>query len=106
MWKLRLGAIAAAIASLVVGAASAAGAVDPLVPASGPIPFAANCNGFPQTGTLYRNAEVEPFVASDPARPASLIGVWQQDRWSNGGSNGLLTGTSGDGGRTWTRPTS
>jgi hypothetical protein len=105
MRRLWLAGISAALASMVVGATGATAAVDPLVPASGPTPFAANCNGFPQTGTLYPNAEVEPYIASDPAHPASVIGVWQQDRWSNGGSNGLLTGVSNNGGRTWTRPT-
>ena len=29
--------------------------------------------------------------------------MWQQDRWSDGGARGLLTGTSFDGGRTWMR---
>ena len=32
-----------------------------------------------------------------------LIGVWQQDRWSDGGARGLRTGYSFDGGLTWSR---
>jgi Neuraminidase (sialidase) len=67
-------------------------------------PFAPGCNTEPTRGaTFYRNAEVEPFVAVDPRDRDHLVGVWQQDRWSNGGSNGLGTGVSRDGGQTWTR---
>jgi hypothetical protein len=39
----------------------------------------------------------------DPSNTRHIAGVWQQDRWSNGGANGLLTGVSRDGGKTWTR---
>ena len=73
------------------------------VRASGPTPFAANCNGAAQSGTFYPNAEVEPYVSVNPQDQAHLVGVWQQDRWSNGGAQGLLTGVSRDGGNTWTR---
>lgn len=70
---------------------------------SGSTPFTTGCNGAPQTGINYPRSTVEPFLAADPNNPAHLIGVWQQDRWTNGGSNGLLTGTSQDGGQTWIR---
>jgi hypothetical protein len=65
-------------------------------------PFVEGCEGPPVSGTAYTNAEVEPFVAVNPANAANLIGVWQQDRWSNGGAKGLLASSSFDGGRTWT----
>jgi hypothetical protein len=39
-------------------------------------------------GTNYVNAEVEPWVATNPKNPTNLIGVWQQDRWNNGGAHG------------------
>ncbi len=71
--------------------------------ASGSTPFAANCNGVAQEGTLYPNSEVEPFVAINPRNPLNLIGVWQQDRWSNGGSQGLGSAYSFNGGVTWQR---
>jgi hypothetical protein len=71
--------------------------------ASAPTPFAADCNGVAQEGTLYPNSEVEPFVAVNPRYPLNLIGVWQQDRWSNGGSQGLGTAYSFNGGVTWRR---
>jgi hypothetical protein len=69
--------------------------------ASAPTLFADNCNGVPQTGNLFKNAEVEPFISANPLNPLNLVGVWQQDRWSNGGSQGLGTGVSFDGGVTW-----
>ena len=68
-------------------------------------PFAANCNGAPQVGTLYPNAEVEPWVTANPRNSRNLVAVWQQDRWSNGGAQGNLTGVSFDRGDSWTRPT-
>ncbi len=74
---------------------------DPQFRASSVSPFAAACDGVPADGTLYVNAEVEPYVAVNPRNAANLVGVWQQDRWSTGGARGLLTGVSTDGGRTW-----
>jgi len=73
---------------------------DPQYRASYLSPFAAGCDGG-QSGVVYTNAEVEPLVAVDPTDPNHLIGAWQQDRWSNGGARGNLTGVSVDGGRTW-----
>ena len=37
----------------------------------------------------YPDAEVEPYVAVDPTNPRHLIGSVQQDRWNDGGANGL-----------------
>ena len=78
-------------------------ATDPQYLASGPSPFLLNCDGGSTTGTLYQNAEVEPYLAVDPTNPANLIGVWQQDRWSNGSARGLMSARSADGGQTWVR---
>ncbi|KVA22407.1 sialidase family protein [Burkholderia ubonensis] len=77
---------------------TAAAHADP-VRVSGPSPFAACTTGGP--GTVYVNAEVEPWLAVNPARPTNMIGVWQQDRWSNGGAHGLVAGYTFDGGATW-----
>ena len=54
-----------------------------------------------QSGTNYPGAEVEPWVSF-----VGDFGVasWQQDRWSNGGSNGLPVAVTHDGGHTWTMP--
>jgi hypothetical protein len=72
---------------------------------SGPTPFAAGCDGQPPAGTLNRNAEVQPDLAVDPGNPRHLVGAWQQDRWSGVGAPGLVTVTSFDGGKRWTRAT-
>ncbi|HVE50009.1 MAG TPA: sialidase family protein [Casimicrobiaceae bacterium] len=62
-------------------------------------PFPANCHM--SGGTLFTNAEVEPYLAINPINANNLVAVWQQDRWSNGGARGTLTGVSFDGGRSW-----
>ncbi len=49
----------------------------------------------------FADAEVEPYVAVDPTNPMHLVGSVQQDRWSDGGSNGLTNVVSTDGGATW-----
>ncbi|MFL6703865.1 MAG: sialidase family protein, partial [Paraburkholderia graminis] len=69
---------------------------------SGPSLFATCTIGGP--GTNYVNAEVEPWVATNPKNPSNLIGVWQQDRWDNGGAHGLVARPSFDGGLTWATP--
>ncbi|HEX6137028.1 MAG TPA: hypothetical protein VF059_05190 [Casimicrobiaceae bacterium] len=74
---------------------------DSQVRVTGASPFAPGCDATPQTGVGYAGAEVEPQIAVDPQNPSHLIGVWQQDRWSNGGARGLRTGYSFDGGLTW-----
>jgi hypothetical protein len=71
--------------------------------ASGPSPFAAGCDGVPPSGEVFINSEVEPFVAVNPRHPLNLVAAWQQDRWSDGGAQGLGTGYSFDGGITWRR---
>ncbi len=91
-----------ALAALAVGFVGAVGAaVGPLVLASGPSPFAACTVGGP--GTVYVNAEVEPWVAVNPLNLNNVIAVYQQDRWDNGGAHGLVTAYSFDGGQTWGR---
>lgn len=64
-------------------------------------PFAPGCDLAPVTGAAFVGAEVEPQIAIDPRDPSHLIGVWQQDRWSDGGARGNRTGYSFDGGLTW-----
>ena len=95
---------------LVVGTAGPAGAypftVSPPVLASGPSPLLPGCSAGAAPGAdpgrLYPDTEVEPFVAVDPTDPDNLIGVFQQDRWSNGGARGLVASSSTDGGDSWT----
>ncbi len=64
-------------------------------------PYIAGCDGVAATGTLYPNAEVEPFVAVNPTNANNIIAVWQQNRWSDGASHGNATGFSLDRGQTW-----
>ena len=63
-------------------------------------PFPAGC-GAASGGMNYPGAEVEPSLAKNPVNPKHLIGTWQQDRWSNGGSQGVAAAASFDGGLTW-----
>ena len=45
--------------------------VDPIVPISGlsPYPAGVDCNGTPQTGTVWRNSESEPYMDVDFGQP-------------------------------------
>jgi hypothetical protein len=50
--------------------------------------------------TLYPNAEIEPRWAR---YGSTIVGEYQQDRWSDGGARGLVTSVSHDNGATWHR---
>jgi Neuraminidase (sialidase) len=52
-------------------------------------------------GDELPNAEVEPFVAVNPTNADNIVGVYQQDRYSNGGAKGTTAAMSFDGGATW-----
>jgi hypothetical protein len=97
-----LGALAV-LGAAALAASPALGAVSPLVQVTGASPFAVGCagSGHDQTGTLFEQAEVEPWVAVDPADPSHVAGSWQQDRWSDGGAHGLVASSSLNGGASW-----
>jgi len=98
--RVRLGSFAlAAVAAILTLSTTVASTVGSVVPVSGPSPYAGCTIGGP--GTNYVNAEVEPYVATNPTNASNIVGVWQQDRWSNGGAHGLVAGFSLDGGATW-----
>lgn len=80
---------------------ASAATLSPLATVSGPSPFALCTLGSAPGAVNYVNAEVEPWVAVNPANPANIIGAWQQDRWSDGGAHGLVAGYTTDGGTTW-----
>ena len=64
--------------------------------------FSAGCDGVPATGTLYPDTAAEPYLVVNPTSPTNLISAWQQNRWSDGGAQGLNLAASFDGGMTWT----
>src|SRR5438034_7558372 len=73
---------------------------------SGPSPFAPGCGGpsegnFPGSNFNYQNSETEPWIAVSPANPKDVAGMWPQNRWSDGGSHGLVAAVSHDGGATF-----
>ena len=75
----------------------------PLVQVSGTSPFAA-CTADDvagQSGEVFPNSEVEPWIDVNPTDEENIVGMWQQDRWSNGGSRGHVAGVSVDGGSSW-----
>src|SRR6195256_127571 len=69
---------------------------------SPPSAFSAGCDGVPATGTLYTDTAAEPYLALNPTSPMNLISAWQQNRWSDGGAQGLNLAASFDGGMSWT----
>jgi hypothetical protein len=64
-------------------------------------PFA-SCKPGKQVGTYYPGTQVEPRLAVDPTNPSHMVGVWQQDRWNDGGSFGNVAAVTFDAGKTWT----
>ena len=100
--------LAFAVAALTVAAlASQAGAVPaanegPAVAVSGGSPIAGCLGDQPNSGTNFVNSEIEPWMAVNPTDGDNLVAAWQQDRWNNGGSRGIVTASSHDGGLTWT----
>jgi hypothetical protein len=92
---------AATVVGLLIASTAAAAASWTTISAATPFP------GCSQGGTdgLSADAEVEPSLAVDPARPQYLVAAYQQDRFSTGGARGLVAAASPDGGRTWARTT-
>jgi len=74
---------------------------DPQYRVSAASPFSDGCDGVPADGTVYAEAEVEPTFVINPRDTTNVAAAWQQDRWSTGGSRGIVAGVSRDGGNTW-----
>ena len=66
-----VGALVLVLALGLVGPASAS-TVSPLVRVSGPSPYA-SCVNAGEPGTVYTNAEVEPYVAVNPGNPKNIM---------------------------------
>src|SRR5829696_446511 len=104
MLRSRVGTVLLAlVATAVIAPAAQAG---PLI-ASSPVeastsnPLAA-CPA-DNLGVVFPDSEVEPWVDVNPANPDNIVGFYQQDRYSNGGSKGDVAAVSMDGGDTWTQ---
>jgi hypothetical protein len=110
---MSLVAFAAMAACIAVGTAGANPYVvtGPTLASGGASPFAAGCGGPGEafhTSTEpvpvnFPDTEVEPWIEVNPQNTFDVAAFWQQDRWSDGGSHGLVAGISHDGGATWTR---
>src|SRR5512132_2390125 len=74
-----------------------------LVQVSGTSPFlGCTADGVAeQSGEVFLNSEVEPWIDVNPTDLDNVVGIWQQDRWDNGGARGLVAGVSQDGGASW-----
>ena len=103
--------LALAAALPVFGASALPAGAAPLtvtapVDVSIPSPFAPGCGGategnFPGTNFNYHDSEVEPWLTVSPTNPNDVAGMWQQDRWSDGGAHGLVAAVSHSGGSSW-----
>ncbi len=85
------------------GSSSAASPVTAAV--SGASPFTASCGSTVPTGTtetFTTGSGVQPQIAAIPG--GSIVGVWEQDRWTGLGSRAILSALSSNGGSTWTKP--
>jgi hypothetical protein len=96
--------VATLVAALALLTSTSAVAATP-TPVSHELSPYASCATPAAGGTNYVSGEVEPYVANNPHAAGNLIAVWQQDRWSNGGSHGLASGYSTDDGASWTQTT-
>jgi hypothetical protein len=95
-------AFALASIFMIVASSSALAADTNLVRVSSGDPFAGCVLGGNKFGGVnYRSAEIEPWIADNPANTANVIGSWQQDRWNDGGAKGQVATWSFDAGRTW-----
>jgi hypothetical protein len=101
--------LAAVVGLLALVVVAVAGALPPppTLASPGPSPFTATCNNADFAteqqaagSVLYPNSEVEPRSAR---YGSTIVGEYQQDRWSDGGARGLVTSVSHDNGATWTR---
>lgn len=99
--RTRTTATALAAALLVLGAAGGAASAgptgQPVRLVSPGDPYAACPIGGDGPGTNYPSAEDEPYLAANPRDPRDIVGIFQQDRWSNGGARGLTATTTTDG---------
>jgi hypothetical protein len=51
----------------------------------------------------YPDSQIEPWIDVNPTNADNMVAGWQQDRWDDGGSRGLVSAYTIDGGSTWTQ---
>jgi hypothetical protein len=100
---LALGAAALVVVAAALPARAAPLTVTSPVKISAATPFGPGCGGTTEGSVAganfnYPNSEVEPWLAINPANAKDVAGMWQQDRWSDGGAHGLVAAVSHDGG--------
>ncbi|HEX4585500.1 MAG TPA: hypothetical protein VH183_11760, partial [Burkholderiaceae bacterium] len=72
---------------------------------SGTSPLSATCGNTVPTGlteTFTLGSAIQPQVAAVPG--GSVVGVWEQDRWTGIGARAILAAHSTDSGVTWSTP--
>jgi hypothetical protein len=71
---------------------------------TGVTPFDGTCGLDPvdENSEVFLNSEVEPWIDVSPADPEVMAGIWQQDRWNDGGARGNVIALSLNGGTSWT----
>jgi hypothetical protein len=106
--RLASGSLVASVCAVGFASTGQTQSLGPLVQVTGADPFA-SCtkdNVRQQETTygsiLYPSTAIEPWLAVDPKDASRLLVGHQQDRWSDGGSRGLVGVLSNDGGSTWT----
>jgi hypothetical protein len=112
------GAMVLLTAVAISGASAGPYTTGSVVQASGTSPFSATCGLTPGVdpssptgeGIVFLNSEVEPWVDVNPTDQDNdnivgdnVVGIYQQDRWSNGGARGLVASVSMNGGASFTQ---
>ena len=104
-WPLA-GVVSIALVGAAVATAATLTAGTPVQVADNPLAATAACAPLVAQQTAagsvdFAGSEVEPYVAADPSNPAHLVASFQQDRWNDGGANGITNVVSTNGGLTW-----
>ncbi len=89
-----------------LGLPASAGSLSATTPrqVTGASPFDDTCGLDPvdEFSQVFIDSEVEPWLAVSPKNPKIMAGIWQQDRWNDGGSRGNVIALSVNGGKKWT----
>src|SRR5262249_52439104 len=64
-------------------------------------PIQVSADLLPTDSAAQPATHAEPYIDANPASPVSLIGCWQENRFTNGGARASGFGASTDSGQTW-----